>query len=89
MLTSLIILGLASSTVSVTVGSSQLLKPARNWIGRHSEFLGDLISCPYCLGHWVAAGIMFSAGEPSLIQWLSITALSAIFSGLITRLFGE
>lgn len=91
-LESLIIFGLATATIATTVASSKLFKSFRGWVAFRSEFFGELISCPYCLGHYPAA--FFAGGAFSdrglvwvVVGWLAITALSAIFSGLITFLF--
>lgn len=92
MLGNLIILALASATVSVTLGASKLFAPWRRWIAGKSTFLGDLFSCPYCLGHWTSAAFTFGyvvqRGWPVWFTvWLATTALSALVSGTITFLF--
>lgn len=96
LLSNLIILGLATATVSTTVGSSKLFRGLRSWVATQSPFWGELISCPYCLGHWVALFAVLLYNPPAtalavdlIIQWLAVTALSAVTSGLIGRLHGD
>lgn len=89
MLTTVILLGLASGTASTTIASSRIFKRLRTWAAGRNEFLGELISCSYCLGHWVS--FAFAARrfghEGLLIYWLATTAVSAIVSGAISRLY--
>lgn len=94
MLQNLIILGLASATISTTVGSSRLFKPMRERVALQSEFLGDLIGCPYCLGHYSAALLLLGQSQAGWVhgwgtRWLAVTAISALISGIIGRLYAE
>ena len=47
-------LALATGTVAYTLTSSKITSPLRKVIGKHSDFLGKLFACPYCLSHWLA-----------------------------------
>ena len=89
MITTLIILGLASATFSVTVGSSKVFKSLRQRIAGRSNFFGDLVNCPYCLGHYAAAGLVIMTLGLDIIAWLAVTAISALASGSIVRLFND
>lgn len=97
LLSSLLILGLASATVSVTVGSSKLFKPWREALANKSQLLGELVSCPYCLGHYSSAFLVGAALRPDSALdwfitgqcWLAVTAISALVSGTIVRLFND
>lgn len=96
MLQEILILGLASATVSTTVGSSALFRPFRRWLAVKNTFLGELIGCPYCLGHWVAALLTATSFYGSVLTvwdyvvvWLAATAVSALVSGTLMRLMGE
>ena len=81
-------LGLASATVSVTVGQSRVFKWLRSALDE-TPFLGALVACPYCLGHWVAAVLVVAstAGQVTMVGgvvlWLATTAVSAVVSGVI------
>lgn len=81
-------LGLASATISVTVGQSKVFKWLRAALSE-VPFLGELVACPYCLGHWVSAVLLLAStgGHLTLVggvvMWLAATAISAIVSGLI------
>lgn len=47
-----------AAPLTLTVSRSQLFSPVREWVKKHSKFLGELLTCPYCLSHWVSALIV-------------------------------
>lgn len=52
--------------------------------GRPETNLGRLISCPYCLGLWIALfeAIAFRPFPEFIIWWLGIAGLQAFLQGL-------
>lgn len=46
---SLVVMGL-----SHTISRERLFAPLRRALGGHETWLGYLVSCPYCVSHWVA-----------------------------------
>lgn len=98
MLAIIVILGLASAAASTTMGSSKLFKSLRSRVAARSTFLGDLVSCPYCLGHYISAffvgGTLHITGAAgfnfdALTYWLATTAISGLASGALVRLYGD
>lgn len=101
LLVDLLILGLATSTVSVTLGQSKLFRPVRQFVNmRMGRFFGDLIECPYCLGHWVAVPVVaarpllwgpdilpYSSVGKFVLLWLATVSISSIVSGLVNKLY--
>lgn len=94
MLITVVLLGLASGAASTTIASSRIFKWLRTWIAGRNEFLGELISCSYCLGHWVSAFLVwlwaYFIGQNIILlvtAWLASTAVSALVSGTISRLY--
>lgn len=82
-------LGLAVATVATTVCQSKLFKPIRTLIAAHSEFFGELISCPYCFAHWVSvAAVQIAPPEniPWVFSWLAVTAIAALTNAAIVAL---
>ena len=55
---SVIYLSLASACISFTVTETKLFKPLREWLLKKIPFLGNLFSCGYCFGHWVAFALV-------------------------------
>src|SRR5580765_5058624 len=51
----LIEMGAATGVASLTITRSRPLRPVRDWVRSKSDWWGALISCPYCMAHWVAA----------------------------------
>lgn len=86
-------LSLATTAISLTITRARIFKEIRESIDSRSEWLGDLIHCPYCTSHWVSLGFCLGY-QPRLVEsdWLAvdvivsgfvIVALSALFSGLV------
>ncbi len=46
---SLVVMGL-----SHTIARERLFAPLRRALGGHDTWLGYLVSCPYCVSHWIA-----------------------------------
>ena len=93
----LLVLALATSTISVTITKAGIFKPLRERIARLNDWAGELFSCPYCMAHWVAAG-MVGVSQPVLIStgvyvldviisYFAVIAVAAVWSGLVIRAF--
>lgn len=96
----LILVSLAVSTVAMTVSKSKIFRPMREKIDEASEFFGNLIGCPYCFAHWVAAlfvivtevrieGLQTHDAINAGVTWLAIVAISSFGSGLIFKAFHQ
>jgi hypothetical protein len=64
-------LSLVTASIAYTVTETKLFQPLREWLKQQSTFLGDLFSCGYCLGHWIAFALVVIY-QPRLFQawWL-------------------
>ncbi len=51
---SICILGVATASIATTISHAGVFESLRERIEDRSEWLGRLIRCPYCTGHWVA-----------------------------------
>jgi hypothetical protein len=72
-------LSLATASISFTVTETKIFSSLREWLRVKSTIMGDLFSCGYCLGYWVAFGLT-AIYQPRLFQtlrWLDyfLTAL--------------
>lgn len=85
---SLVMLSLATSAATLTITRASLFKGPREWIMKRSPFWGKLVSCPYCMAHWVA--LMLLPWGPtvfaSFLNWLATIGLSAIVIGITIKL---
>ena len=49
-----IYLSFITASISFTLTETKLFLPVREWVKRKNSFIGELFSCGYCLGHWMA-----------------------------------
>lgn len=88
-------LSLAVSALSITITKAKVFRWFRKLIQQQSNWLGELISCPYCMSHWFALA-MVAVYRPTVVSsrsWLldlgvsvmAIVALAAMLSGLIAK----
>jgi hypothetical protein len=50
----LVTVALVVMGLSHTIARERLFAPVRRALGGHETWLGYLVSCPYCVSHWVA-----------------------------------
>lgn len=74
-----IYLSVVTASVSFTVTETKLFLPLREWTKAGSPFFGDLLSCGYCFGHWVAFALV-AVYQPRLFAgwWLLDYFLTAL-----------
>ncbi len=51
-----LVLSLVTASISFTVTEMKLFRPLREWAAKKLPW-GELLSCGYCFGHWVAFGL--------------------------------
>ncbi|MCP5007159.1 MAG: DUF1360 domain-containing protein [Planctomycetes bacterium] len=76
----IIYLSIVTASISFTLTETKLFLPVREWVKGKNEFVGEIVSCGYCLNHWVAFGLV-AAYQPRLFEswWLLdyfVTALT-------------
>jgi hypothetical protein len=54
----IVYLSIITASLSFTVTETKLFKPLREWVKERNHFLGDLLCCGYCLGHWAAFALV-------------------------------
>lgn len=62
-----LILALATASISITVAKGQIFELPRTWLKAQNAFLGELFSCPYCVSHWVTFAFV-AVYRPRLVQ---------------------
>ena len=93
MLIELVYLSLATATVSVTVSQTEIFKPVRDYVNNKIKWLHYLVTCSYCMCHWVAGALVLvtSYGKLSIpegvVVWLAVTGGAALVSGTIGKLY--
>lgn len=58
LLLEMIFIALATASISMTITKSNITKKLRELISKGGSWAEELIHCPYCLCHWVAAIII-------------------------------
>jgi hypothetical protein len=91
---SLIVMGL-----SHTVARERICEPLRTRLGGKETWLGYMVSCPYCVSHWIAfvlvpvTGTMPVQVVPSLapvagvLRWLLSSILVAVLAAFFRVIF--
>jgi len=79
----ILVVAAAVATLTMTLSASTLSEKVRYYIDPYlPELIKELLDCPYCLSHWVAAwaAILFADNFISyIVHWLALVALSQIF----------
>jgi len=82
----ILIIALATSTITETICRSALFKPIRKWLNF------KLLKCPYCLAHWLAFSFMLFNSlnfYDFIIKSFAIVTLAVPGMLLIEYLFKE
>jgi len=74
-----VLLSFVTASVAFTISETKLFAPLREQAKKMSPFWGELASCGYCLGHWVAFGLV-AIYRPKLFRawWLLDYFLTAL-----------
>jgi len=91
---SLVVMGL-----SHTIARERIFAPLRRRLGGHDTWLGYLVSCPYCVSHWVAFIVVPLTGTyplkvipswgavSSLLTWFLSSVLVAVIAAFFRVVF--
>ncbi len=60
-------LSLATASVAFTVSEATVFAGVRTWVGKRNQALGKLLSCGYCVSHWVAFALV-AVYRPRLLR---------------------
>lgn len=73
------LLSLVTASVAFTLSEAAVFAGLRDWVKARSAWLGKLVCCGYCLGHWVAFGLV-AIYRPRLFDawWLLDYFLTAL-----------
>lgn len=90
----LLYLALATSAISVTIAKARAFETPRTWITTHSALFGKLVSCAYCVSHYVAF-VLILLVQPKLVEGslllnivvgiFAIIALATLITGGVMR----
>ena len=91
----IVALSLACAAITITITKARIFEEFRESIIRKSEWAGNLVSCSYCLSHWIA-GILTILYRPNVlaggvlvidmaITMFIIVCISTLFTGQILK----
>ena len=93
----LFLLALAVSAIAMSITQGSIFAPFRTWLADRSKWLGELFSCFFCLGHWVAfTAVAVFRPQPLrsgfyladlVASAFAIIAIATIISGVIFSVF--
>src|SRR4051812_31519724 len=85
--------------LSHTIARERLFEPLRRRLGGRSTWVGYLVSCPYCVSHWIAFVLVPLTGAYSIdvvvgwrpaalaLRWFLSSVLVAILAAFFRVLF--
>lgn len=90
----LLLAAFATAALSVTIAKSAIGSPLRRWAYHLGEMVGDMVSCYYCISHWIAFAFVLTGFAPYRATWFAtiydivlwtfaIVGMAAILSGVI------
>jgi hypothetical protein len=81
----------AVAAISITISRSSFTNWLRDLLDKKIPIIGRLLSCPYCVSHWVAFGFSFWMFYPEwpllLLSTFALVGASAVIIGVVMRLF--
>jgi hypothetical protein len=87
----ILILSLAVASASMTIATSNALEWLRSLVSKLGGWSEELIHCPYCLSHWLAAivAVMCLRGTVGelIVSGLAMITLASLASLGITHFF--
>ena len=77
----ILIMAMAVTSCSYTISKAKVFENIRNWIYDRNEWLGKLITCPYCTSHWLIFALAINY-KTRLISggWLPVDYAVTIFA---------
>jgi hypothetical protein len=94
----LVLIALAVSAISITLTRGKIFRKQRLAIRKHSEWLYNLLSCPYCTSHWISLlallplplahllDVYHNVAFDFALTLFVVIAMAAVISGTILRL---
>ena len=74
-----VLLSLVTASVALALSETTLFAGLREWVKARSAWLGRLACCGYCLGHWIAFGLVAVYRQrPYDAWWLLDYVLTAL-----------
>lgn len=66
------LLSLATASIAFGIAETKVLTAFRAWARRRNGWFGELVSCGYCLGHWIALALTTIYQPHALSAWWAL-----------------
>lgn len=70
--------GATTAVITLTISKGEIFEPLRESFRFPSPWIHKLLTCPYCLAHWVALFLTLALPFPSFLSFL-LTLFPTIF----------
>lgn len=74
-ISTVIMIGLASSVLSITITKNAIGAPLRRWAKARNQTLGKLFKCYFCLSHWIALAFAVLCPRLGWSEWLLVDVI--------------
>lgn len=90
----LLLISVATSAISLTISRAKVFEWLRKGLPKRKppgKFLAELVSCPYCVSHWVALALVWAyplrfTGNfyvDLIVLTFAVVGISAVMSGRV------
>lgn len=84
----LVIEALATAAITMTLTRGTVFRPLRLWVIRRSSWFGKLVTCPYCMSHWIALMVVWPSSLAMLVSVMAVVATAAPIQWVIFKSIG-
>jgi hypothetical protein len=88
----LVELGVACGAISLVVAKGKIFATFHDWLAPKFPILEELLSCPWCVSHWVAALLVLAYHQTLrggfidyIVQVFVIVAISQVVAAIIRK----
>lgn len=89
----LVITGIACGTIATTLTRSKITKGLKEWMVKKKgdNLFTQLLTCPYCMVHWIALVFSLAFYTTSLsvfiVNTFCLVGIGALFSGILQKVW--
>lgn len=84
-------LAIPVGTIAFTITSTGIFERQRDWLKIVWPWGGALVSCPYCLSHWIACVVLWAVGVRGVLLLVlgtfTVVAFSTLWLLVLTRAY--
>lgn len=85
-------LGVATGAISLVIAEGKIFAKPHDWLAPKFPFLDQLLSCSWCVSHWITAMLVLAYYKPiggsfldHIVQGFIVIAISQIVAGIMRK----